>query len=52
MKLAISHILLEALQKMADGKATKLIIPSDLQGIAGLTAAIKNIAVKDEGAAE
>ena len=32
---------LEALQKVADGKATKLIIPSDLQGILGPAAAIK-----------
>ncbi|MBQ5810185.1 MAG: SPFH/Band 7/PHB domain protein, partial [Clostridia bacterium] len=28
----------EALQKVADGRATKLIIPSDIQGIAGLAA--------------
>ena len=27
---------LEAIQKVADGKATKIIIPSDLQGLAGL----------------
>ena len=27
---------LEAMQKIADGKATKIIIPSDLQGLAGL----------------
>ena len=27
---------LEALQKMADGKATKIIIPSEIQGLAGL----------------
>ena len=27
---------LEAMQKVADGKATKIIIPSDLQGLAGL----------------
>ncbi len=32
---------LEALQKVADGKATKLIIPSDLQGVLGTAAAIK-----------
>ena len=32
---------LEALQAVANGKATKLIIPSDLQGIAGLAATIK-----------
>ena len=38
---------LEALAKMADGKSTKLIIPSDLQGIAGLATAIKGIATDD-----
>ena len=27
---------LESLEKVANGKATKLIIPSDLQGLAGL----------------
>ena len=27
---------LEAMQKMADGKATKIIIPSEIQGLAGL----------------
>ena len=32
---------LEAFERAADGKATKLIIPSDIQGIAGLVAAIK-----------
>ncbi len=35
---------LEAFAKAADGKATKIIIPSDIQGIAGLTAGIKAIA--------
>lgn len=34
---------LEAFQKAADGQATKLIIPSDIQGIAGLSASIKEI---------
>lgn len=32
---------LEALQKVADGQATKLIIPSEIQGIAGLASSIK-----------
>lgn len=32
---------LEALQKVADGKSTKLIIPSEIQGIAGLASSIK-----------
>ena len=27
---------LEAMQKIADGKATKIIIPSEIQGLAGL----------------
>ncbi|MBR4701133.1 MAG: SPFH/Band 7/PHB domain protein [Oscillospiraceae bacterium] len=37
---------LEAMQKVADGQATKLIIPSDLQGLAGLAGGLKEI-VKD-----
>lgn len=37
---------LEAFGKAADGKATKIIIPSDIQGIASLAASISNI-VKD-----
>ena len=32
---------LEAMQKMADGKATKIIIPSEIQGLAGLAASAK-----------
>ena len=32
---------LKALEKVADGKATKLIIPSELQGLLGAAAAIK-----------
>ncbi len=34
---------LEAFGKAADGKATKIIIPSDIQGLAGLVASIKEI---------
>lgn len=34
---------LEAFEKAADGKATKIIIPSDIQGIAGLAAGIKEV---------
>ena len=34
---------LEALSKMADGKATKIIVPSDIQGIAGLATSLKEI---------
>ncbi|MGM9899931.1 MAG: SPFH domain-containing protein [Bacilli bacterium] len=33
----------EALEKMADGKATKIIVPSDMQGIAGTAMSIKEI---------
>lgn len=34
---------LESFEKAADGKATKIIIPSEIQGIAGLAAGIKEI---------
>ena len=34
---------LEAFAKAADGKATKIIIPSDIQGIAGLATSLKEI---------
>ncbi len=34
---------IEAFQKAADGKATKIIIPSQLQGLAGLTTAISEL---------
>ena len=34
---------LEAFAKVADGKATKIIIPSDIQGIAGLASSLKEI---------
>ena len=33
----------EALTKVADGKATKLVIPSELQGIAGLATSVKEM---------
>ncbi|MBO5097284.1 MAG: SPFH/Band 7/PHB domain protein [Agathobacter sp.] len=35
---------LEAFAKAADGKATKIIIPSEIQGIAGLTKSIAEVA--------
>ena len=38
---------LEALEKVGDGKSTKIIIPSDLQGLASLATSIKEI-VKDK----
>ena len=34
---------LEAFQKAADGRATKIIIPSELQGLAGICAAAKSV---------
>ena len=34
---------LEAMEKMADGRATKIIIPSELQGLAGLAAGAKAV---------
>ena len=37
---------LEACEKAADGKATKIIIPSEIQGIAGLAASLKEIVTK------
>lgn len=39
---------LEAFTKAADGKATKIIIPSDLQGLAGSVAAIAELAKTDK----
>ena len=38
---------LEAFAKAADGKATKLIIPSEIQGLAGLAASAKEIFTED-----
>ena len=37
---------LEAFEKAADGKATKIIIPSEIQGIAGLASSLKEIVVE------
>ncbi|MEE1196410.1 MAG: SPFH domain-containing protein [Lachnospiraceae bacterium] len=34
---------LEALKNLADGKATKIVVPSDLQGLAGLATSFKEI---------
>ena len=39
---------LEAFGKAADGKATKIIIPSEIQGIAGLAASSKEIVTDDK----
>ena len=39
---------LEAFEKAADGKATKIIIPSEIQSIAGLAKAVTEIAKEDK----
>lgn len=36
----------EALEKVADGKSTKLIIPSEIQNLAGIVASIKEVATE------
>ena len=38
---------LEALAKVANGKATKIIIPSEIQGLAGLAASAKTLLESD-----
>lgn len=38
---------LEALTKMADGQSTKIIIPSELQGIASLATTFAEVVKKD-----
>ena len=39
---------LEAFAKAADGKATKIIIPSEIQGIAGLASSLKEIVTEEK----
>ena len=39
---------LEAFAKAADGKATKIIIPSEIQGLAGLAKAVTEVAVPEK----
>ena len=39
---------LESFAKAADGRATKIIIPSEIQGLAGLATGLKSILEKDE----
>ncbi len=34
---------LEAMEKLADGKATKIIVPSEIQGLAGLASSAKTV---------
>ena len=43
---------LEALEKVADGKATKIISPSEIQNLAGLVTSIKEIAAQPEAVEE
>lgn len=43
---------LEAFQKAADGKATKIIIPSEIQGLAGLATSVKELMASDKTDAE
>ncbi len=39
---------LDAFEKAADGKATKIIIPSEIQGIAGLAKGISEVMINDK----
>ena len=39
---------LEAFMKAADGKATKIIIPSEIQGVAGLASSLKEIVTENK----
>ena len=39
---------LEAFSKAADGKATKIVIPSEIQGLAGLAAGLKEVITSDQ----
>ncbi len=43
---------LEAFEKAADGKATKIIIPSEIQSLAGLAASFKELVTDSEKTAE
>ena len=43
---------LEAFEKAADGRATKIIIPSEIQNLAGLVTSIKEIAAQPEAVEE
>ena len=39
---------LEAFTKAADGRATKIIIPSEIQGLAGLATSLKEFVTDDK----
>ena len=41
---------LEAFERAADGKATKIIVPSEIQGLAGLVTSLKEIAAEPDQA--
>ena len=43
---------LEAFEKAADGKATKIIIPSEIQNLAGLVTSIQEVAAQPEAVEE
>ena len=43
---------LEAFEKAADGKATKIIVPSEIQNLAGLVTSIKEVAAQPEAVEE
>ena len=43
---------LEAFEKAADGKATKIIIPSEIQNLAGLVTSIKEVTAQPEAVEE
>ena len=43
---------LESFEKAADGKATKIIIPSEIQNLAGLVTSIKEVAAQPEAVEE
>ncbi len=45
---AIAYRSLETLEKVADGKSTKLIIPSEIQNLTALAASLKEVMTKDE----
>ena len=40
----------EALERVADGQATKLIIPSQIQDVAGLLASLQEVVASGKGA--
>lgn len=43
---------LESLTKVADGKATKIIIPSEIQSLAGLATSLKELVIDDKSVNE